>query len=162
MDLFVFVPVVKPFTEPKISYIVFWEQFSHFQRHISVQVKLIPNYYIAIFVFVNLLTTGTKTKRSTFFETPCSKTAQQQQYHTMDQISTVSSYVRYKTLTTILTTVDISKVQFILLLLKDLFTFLLMSIPDPQLLYPHQFTLHPIMLLTFQCDLLAISHALHS
>ena len=39
--------VVKKLTEPKISYITLWEYFVHFERHISVNIKLFPKYYIA-------------------------------------------------------------------------------------------------------------------
>ena len=44
----------------------------NFERHISVQIKLFPNYYIACFGLCHFLTPGTKTKRETFFETLCS------------------------------------------------------------------------------------------
>ena len=40
------IPIVKKFTEPKISYIILWEYFVHFERHMSVHIKLFPKYYI--------------------------------------------------------------------------------------------------------------------
>ena len=41
-------------TEPKISHIIFQEYFLNFERHISVQAKLFPKYYIAYFGLSNI------------------------------------------------------------------------------------------------------------
>ena len=49
------IPVV---TEPKISYIILWEYFFHFVRHILVQVKKIPNIMKLILGSVILLIMG--------------------------------------------------------------------------------------------------------
>ena len=62
VDLFVFVPVFKKNLRDhnKLCYtlgIVF-----HFERHIFVQVKLFPNYYIAYFVHCNFFNYGYKNK----------------------------------------------------------------------------------------------------
>ena len=40
-------PVVKKISEPKISYLILWEYFVNFERHIFVHIKLFPKYYTA-------------------------------------------------------------------------------------------------------------------
>ena len=49
VDLFVFVPVVEKIIEPQIIYLILWEYFFHFERHILVQVKKFPKYYKTLF-----------------------------------------------------------------------------------------------------------------
>ena len=51
-------PIIKRITGPKISYIILWEYFSHFERHILVQVKKIPKYYEAYFGLCNFFDNG--------------------------------------------------------------------------------------------------------
>ena len=46
---FCFCTLFKKIIEPKISYVILWEKFFHFERDICVQVKLFPNYYIFSF-----------------------------------------------------------------------------------------------------------------
>ena len=66
---------MKKITEPKISYIIFWDFFYHLDRHILLQVKKFPKYYEAYFGLCNFLYNGCLFFQNflscSFIGTPC-------------------------------------------------------------------------------------------
>jgi len=51
-------PIIGGIAEPGVGCVILWEYFSHFERHILVQVKKFPKYYEACFGLCNFFDNG--------------------------------------------------------------------------------------------------------